>query len=142
MSNADWYARKMGAPRPAPQPVQQQPAQQPYYPQQPQQQAPPQPPQEQEYAPRGATHLRASKEGNCPDCDSTNYMVPPGTAAKPRCYDCGYPILQSGSGPAIPTGNEGPAQPAKQVNVGGNWNPGGFAKGIGIIGRDPSVPTG
>jgi hypothetical protein len=140
MSNSDWYARKLGAsPATPPPPVQQPPA---YVQQQQQQVVQPQAEEELVYAPKGATHLRVSKEGTCPECDSTNYMTPPGTQAKPRCYDCGYPLVQSGSGPAMPTADMGPAQPARQVNAGGNWNPGGFAKGVGIIGRDPSVPTG
>lgn len=144
MSNSDWYARKLGVkPQPAPegprlvyQPAPQQVQQQPQIPQQ-------QPQQDGEYRPKGASHLRHEDGQHCPECDSGNYVKPPGTQAAKRCYDCGYPIVQSGSGMSG-TGMDpsltGPAQPAVQINAGqGNWNPGGFAKGSGIIGRDPAT---
>lgn len=59
----------------------------------------------------------------CPSCGSNNYG---GTAeTRARCYDCGYPIQQSGSGiPGIRGPKaEGPVQPAKQVHSGNNFNP-------------------
>lgn len=59
----------------------------------------------------------------CPGCRSGNYMAPMGTSRK-RCYDCGYPIVQSGTG-ASGTGSSssGPARPAKQVGQDGGFNP-------------------
>ncbi len=60
----------------------------------------------------------------CPGCGSSNYG---GTAeSRARCYDCGYPIQQSGSGvgAGIVSGKQaqGPTQAAKQVQSGG-FNP-------------------
>lgn len=59
----------------------------------------------------------------CPGCRSGNYMAPMGTQRK-RCYDCGYPIVQSGTG-AGGTGSSssGPTRPAKQVGQDGGFNP-------------------
>ena len=110
MSNtADWFAKKLNAqpqaPQAQPQYVAPQPATyvppaQPSYP--PSQQATPQ-------APR------------CPGCGSGNYGSPAGS--RPRCYDCGYPIQQSGSGLGkgiINPGQSaaGPATPARQIPTG------------------------
>ena len=114
MSNQNWWANKLGAPAAPQQPqrqgvVQPQPAtyvqpQQPQYP--PVQQATPQ-------------------MERCPGCGSSNYGGATPEARK-RCYDCGYPIVQSGSGlgRGIQGGPraEGPVVPAKQVQAGG-WNP-------------------
>ena len=115
MSNsADWFSRKMGAPAPVQpqQPQYQQPVQQPVQPQMPQYQQPTMP---QYQAPAA----------RCPGCGSGNYLGAENT--KPRCYDCGYPIQQSGSGMGTGiVGNgpkaSGPATPATQVATGG-WNP-------------------
>jgi hypothetical protein len=51
--------------------------------------------------------------------------------AAPRCYDCGYPISQSGSRYGSLTGAkvEGSAKSAIGNDVQSNWNP------QGIIGR-------
>lgn len=59
----------------------------------------------------------------CPGCRSGNYMAPMGTQRK-RCYDCGYPLVQSGTG-ASGTGSSssGPARPARQVGQDGGFNP-------------------
>jgi hypothetical protein len=47
----------------------------------------------------------------CPGCGGDNYFSM-GTA-KPRCYDCGYPLEQQSTGM---TGGDGsPATPARQV---------------------------
>lgn len=35
---------------------------------------------------------------SCPGCGSTNYFSRASVQAKPRCYDCGFPIQQRGSG--------------------------------------------
>jgi hypothetical protein len=42
-----------------------------------------------------AQSARASDR--CPACYSGNYMSSPG-GGRMRCYDCGYPIVQQGSG--------------------------------------------
>lgn len=110
--STNWWAKKLGTPvpqSPAPQAPLQQP--QPTYQQPAQSQYPPS--QQIQMTPR------------CPGCGSGNYG---GTGdTRPRCYDCGYPIQQSGSG--VGTGiignqpkADGPAQAAKQVQTGG-FNP-------------------
>lgn len=62
-------------------------------------------------------------QDKCPGCYSGNYFAPTGTQMK-RCYDCGYPIVQSGTGAGMPGGSAaGPSQAAKQVSTGNNFNP-------------------
>lgn len=56
----------------------------------------------------------------CPGCNSGNYMAPIGTQRK-RCYDCGYPLVQQGSG--VGDTGSGPAIPAKQAGQNGGFNP-------------------
>jgi ribosomal protein S27AE len=123
MSNADWWAKKLGNPAPAPQgrpdptpampPTQQPMAQMPAF----------QPPQT-------TKAQSASQTATCPDCGSGNFMAPTPTIA-PRCYDCGYPIQQSGSrfGGLAGAHVEGAAKPATGNDPTNNWNP------QGIIGR-------
>ena len=53
----------------------------------------------------------------CPSCGSGNYMAAPGRQYH-RCYDCGYPLQQSGSGIGT-TQAEGPTKQATQVETGG-----------------------
>jgi hypothetical protein len=71
----------------------------------------------------------AQTSSRCPGCGSGNYgksaMAP---EAKARCYDCGYPVVQSGSGvgTGISQANGGPAIPAKQISTANNWNPQGI----------------
>lgn len=111
---SDWWARKLNAPQQPqqPQPRATVPLQQP----QPQYQA-----TQPQYPP--SESIRMSPR--CPGCGGSNYMGAEGT--RPRCYDCGYPIQQSGSGVGAgivtPTvKSDGPTQAAKQVDSGG-WNP-------------------
>jgi len=105
--SSNWWANKLGA-APTPIPTATQPPQQPVY--QPQ-------PQQPQYIPPVASN-------NCPGCGSGNYSAAGGGRA--RCYDCGYPIQQSGSGmgKGIVSGPQptGPVQAAVQVETGG-WNP-------------------
>jgi hypothetical protein len=66
----------------------------------------------------------------CPGCGSGNYGGATPESRK-RCYDCGYPIQQSGSGVvgvSMPQ-SQGPVQPSKQVSTANNFNP------QGIIGK-------
>jgi hypothetical protein len=49
-------------------------------------------------------------------------MAAPGTE-RYRCYDCGYPIVQQGSGLAGSGTGNGSSTPAKQVSQGGGFNP-------------------
>lgn len=112
--SSNWWANKLGT---APVPQQQQTPQ--YAAPQPAQYAPSQQPQ---YPPAQQTQAPAPR---CPGCGSSNYG---GATAetRPRCYDCGYPLQQSGSGvgTGIQTGQQsgGPAVPSKQVATGG-FNP-------------------
>jgi len=60
---------------------------------------------------------------SCPNCYSGNYFAPQGSQ-RARCYDCGYPLLQQGSGAGMPGGSGGGnATPAKQVGQGAGFNP-------------------
>lgn len=126
MSNADWWAKQLGAqpqapqqvpvaaPRPANNPMP--PSQQPMTQfQQPQQQA--------------SRAQSASQTATCPECGGTNYMSVQKAAA--RCYDCGYPLSQSGSRYGSLTGAkvEGNVKSAIGNDTQSNWNP------QGIIGR-------
>lgn len=111
--SSNWWANKLGTQQPQSVPQVQQPA---YVPAP----ATPQMPPSQQARP---------ETPRCPSCRSGNYG---GTAeTRPRCYDCGYPIQQSGSGmPGIRGPQaEGPVQAAKQVHSGNNFNP------QGIIGK-------
>jgi len=109
--SSNWWANKLGT---TPQPQQpNMPQQQPVYQQPVQQQSYPTSQQTVPVTPR------------CPGCNSGNYG---GTAeSRPRCYDCGYPIQQSGSGSGTGIvgqgGNGGPATPSKQLSTDNNFNP-------------------
>ena len=121
MSNADWWAKQLGAqPAPAARPADMPmpPTQQPMTPY-----VPPQPQVQQSRA------QSASQTQSCPDCGGNNYMAVQNAA--PRCYDCGYPIQQSGSRYGSLTGAnvEGPAKQSIGNDGASNWNP------QGIIGR-------
>jgi len=67
---------------------------------------------------------------SCPGCYSGNYFAPTGTQMK-RCYDCGYPVVQSGSGAGMPSGSAGPSTPARQVSTANNFNPNVIVDRIG-----------
>lgn len=122
MSNADWWAKQLGTqptqPQARPADVPMPPSQQPMTPYQaPQPQVP---------------SLRigsASQTQSCPECGGNNYMAVQNAAA--RCYDCGYPISQSGSRYGALTGAkvEGTTKAAQGNDIASNWNP------QGIIGR-------
>lgn len=125
MSNADWWASKLAGTqpqtpvgRPADLPVMP-PTQQPMA-VMPQFQASPNPSERAQ---------SAKQTSSCPECGSANYMAV--SNAAPRCYDCGYPITQSGSRYGTLTGShvEGPTQSARGNDTVSNWNP------QGIIGR-------
>jgi ribosomal protein S27AE len=123
MSNADWWSKKLGNPqpvqqgRPDPTPAMP-PSQQPMTPM----------PAFQQTTPPQAPSARST--ATCPDCGSGNYMAPTAQIA-PRCYDCGYPIQQSGSrfGGLAGAHVEGAAKQATGNDSTNNWNP------QGIIGR-------
>ena len=122
MSTNNWWAKKLGNPNPVSTtpPVTPRPGNV-YVPQQ-------QPPNVQVSYDSQQDQLVSKAQSardaeRCPGCGSGNYMAPMGTQRK-RCYDCGYPIVQSGTG-ASGTGSSssGPARPAKQVGQDGGFNP-------------------
>jgi hypothetical protein len=111
---SNWWANKLGTT-----PVPQQPSYQGVA--IPQQQAPQTP-----NAPQNYPTMRTPVGDRCPGCGSGNYGGATPDSRK-RCYDCGYPIQQSGSG--MGTGivgqggqSSGPVQAATQVPTGG-FNP-------------------
>ena len=121
MSN--WWANKLGTPQAPVQP------QVPQVPQQPAYRAPSYTPPPPMVNPELEGHVipESAYSGRCPNCSSGNYgKTTP--EAKARCYDCGYPIQQSGSGLgrgiSIPGASGGPSTPAKQVSTSNNFNPG------------------
>ena len=124
MSNADWWAKQLGtqpvAPQTRPENVPMPPSQQPMTP------YTPPPPQPQQSSLRIGS---AQQTDSCPECGGNNYMSV--QKAAPRCYDCGYPISQSGSRYGALTGAkvEGAAKGAIGNDGTSNWNP------QGIIGR-------
>ena len=119
MNSSSWWAQKLGAqpqpqvPRQAPPPA--------YTP--PTLPAAPAPSMSPQRPPGGA-----DPAGRCPSCGSGNYVQVGsivgmnGSVPTMRCYDCGYPLTQSGTGihGIAPTG---PTQKAVQIPNGG-WNPG------------------
>jgi ribosomal protein S27AE len=124
MSSADWWAAKLGN---APAVPQSRPMD-----------MPPMPPSQQPMAAMPAFNQQpgpaqraqsANQTQTCPECGSANYMAVANAGA--RCYDCGYPIQQSGSRYGSLTGAhvEGSAKPSIGNDGTSNWNP------QGIIGR-------
>jgi len=68
----------------------------------------------------------ATSPSRCPNCSSGNYGKMTAETA-PRCYDCGYPIQQSGSGtPGVRIPSNGTVEATKQVSTSNNFNPGTF----------------
>lgn len=125
MTNNDWWAKKLSGnpgPREATPPTSPLP-QVPYRQTVPQGQQQPNVPvsydQQNDQLMMKAQSLRSTE--SCPNCYSGNYFAPQGSQRK-RCYDCGYPITQSGSGAGMPSDSSGPAQKAKQVGSSG-FNP-------------------
>lgn len=115
--SSSWWANKLGTQQPA-QPV---PPLQPSQPMQPNFTQPVQ---------NSTPPVAYTPIDRCPGCGSGNYGGATPESRK-RCYDCGYPIQQSGSGMSGVRGPkaEGPVQAAKQVHSGNNFNP------QGIIGK-------
>lgn len=107
---SDWWSRKLGtspkAPAPSPSAY-------------PQAITPPAP----EAPSPKATHQR--NQGVCPGCGGDNYFST--ASSRARCYDCGYPLEQQGSGLSGTTSG-GTSTPARQVPSAG-YQPGN------IIGR-------
>ena len=122
--SSDWFAKRMGVPQQQQQPNYTQPPT-PTVPQQFTPQNPAYP--TQQYVPEqtGARPTASVESTRCPGCGSGNYgKSPMAPESKARCYDCGYPLVQSGSGmgSAGSQATGGPAIPAKQIQTGG-FNP-------------------
>jgi len=122
MSNADWWAKKLGN--------------QPQVPQGRPDPTPPMPMSQQPLAPMPTFQQQtteraqsAKQTASCPDCGSSNFMSVANAA--PRCFDCGYPLEQSGSryGNLAGAHVEGAAKASMGNDPTSNWNP------QGIIGR-------
>lgn len=119
--SSNWWSQKLtGQPAqpqaPAPQPIYAAPQPATYV-----------PPAQPQYPPAQQATPQASQ---CPACRSGNYgavgsqITQNGSVSTYRCYDCGYPLVQAGSGRGGATSapSSGPAQKARQVATGG-WNP-------------------
>jgi hypothetical protein len=73
----------------------------------------------------GGSQKVQEDSGRCPECGSGNYFarnyteqgMRMRTPAAPRCYDCGYPLIQAGSshGGANTVRTEGPSHQARQL---------------------------
>ena len=120
MANNDWWSKKLGTQTPSQNtPPLSPPAPNVY-------RAPQQTPNVQvSYDPQQdqlVTRAQSARDSErCPGCMSGNYMAPVGTQRK-RCYDCGYPIVQAGTGVGG-TGQGGTPIAAKQPSQGGGFNP-------------------
>jgi len=75
-------------------------------------------------------HTDQSISPRCPECNSANYAETGKTYSDSgraisvtRCFDCGYPVVQTTSG-LHGVKSEGPVQPARQVSTKNNFNPG------------------
>jgi len=64
---------------------------------------------------------------SCPECGSSNYMSPDSRTAL-RCFECGYPVNQSGSryGNLSTARVEGSARDSLGNDPTSNWNPQGI----------------
>jgi hypothetical protein len=118
MNNADWWAKKLGT-----QPQTQVGRPDPTPPMPPSQQPLPQMPSFQPVKDPAERAQSAKQTQTCPDCGSANYMAVQNAAA--RCYDCGYPIQQSGSryGTLAGAHIEGGVSQAAGNNSQSNYNP-------------------
>ena len=88
----------------------------------------------------GATPAQATaskRAASCPECGGTNYALigtqtgGGGTFEVRRCFDCGYPVQQTGGGLSTSSSEAGkPVARAQQVAPGG-FNPGEIVGRIG-----------
>lgn len=132
MSNADWWANKLAQTQPQP-PVGRPANMLPTPPSQVPMQAMPSFQPVPSQTPQGTSAQSAKQIYTCPECGSGNYMAVANAA--PRCYDCGYPISQSGSRYGSLTGAhvEGATKSATGNDPSSNWSP--IPPGYGADGR-------
>lgn len=136
---SDFWSRRLGvppqAPVSAPQPVVNTPAATPTSgPWWAQNMPTPQPAQPQQTVPQEEAGALSNpnpnptpsqqRAGSCPECGSGNFLAMPSSHIGPqggfvstaRCFDCGYPNLQSASGDRMPS--NGSIRPADQASGG------------------------
>ena len=129
MASSDWWANKLGGnPSQSGTPPVAPPRPQVYVPQTTQNTRVAYDPQQDQLV----TKAQSAREVmRCPGCNSGNYMAPNGTNLK-RCYDCGYPLVQAGTGAGMPGGSSGgPTIAAKQPSQGGGFQPNVIVDRIG-----------
>lgn len=78
---------------------------------------------------RPSKAMSAGLTDKCPACWSGNYMPVMGAAVESsKCFDCGYPVVQSTSGIGVQSAPGQTAQPSRQISGSGglsnNFNPG------------------
>ena len=119
MNNANWWANKLGNAPAAPQ-------QRPAAPMMPPSQVPmTQMPAFQQPAQTAPSKAQsANQNATCPDCGSGNYFAASAQTSF-RCYDCGYPIQQSGGkyGTLSTANVVGAAKQALGNDATNNYNP-------------------
>lgn len=110
----DWWAKKLAQPNTTPAQIPQAPPSQ-----QPMTQFE-QPAQTQDPTAKAQS---AKLNESCPDCGSANYFGVQGS--RPRCYECGYPMEQSGSKYGSLTGAQvvGDTKGARGNDATNNYNP-------------------
>lgn len=123
MSNASWWANKMGnggQQRPSTPPVAPPPPRFPVA--VPQSKAPSVPIAYDSVNDQTVTKAQSQAlHDRCPECGSDNFFSATRESTT-RCFDCGYPLVQSGSGiSSVKT--EGPVRAARQVSTANNFNP-------------------
>jgi ribosomal protein S27E len=121
MNNANWWAEKLAQQIGQPPAQQGRPDPSPAMPpsQQPMQAMPSFQPQVEQ------TKAQSAKQSaSCPDCGSGNYFSASAQTAL-RCYDCGYPVQQSGSrfGGLAGAHVQGAAKPAHGNSGTSGFNP-------------------
>jgi hypothetical protein len=131
MSNASWWANKLGQQAPAPSlpPKAVQPAfpinhagMRPNLPQV----SPPEYVENttDQYQPTKTTFNR--NQDLCPACGSGNYFKSPDPRSNSghRCFECGYPVVhQTSNMPSVPSPEGQAVKAARQVSTANNYNP-------------------
>lgn len=110
----DWWAKKLAQPNTTPRDIPQAP--------------PSQQPMTQFEQPAATNNPAAKAQSSrltetCPDCGSSNYFGVQNS--RPRCYECGYPMEQSGSKYGSLTGAQvvGDTKGAQGNDATNNYNP-------------------
>lgn len=125
MNNADWWAKKLGQ-----QPQLNQGRPDPTPPMPPSQQPMDMMPPFQGNSTSSEKAQSAKQTTTCPDCGSSNYFSFQNST--PRCYECGYPVQQSGSryGSLAGARIEGTTKQATGNDTTNNYNPQGIIGSI------------